>query len=101
MGEAKNWEKLGSWAVTTLARATQIVRVERSFFISAIKFFALPATSEITRISMIINAGLICEIALLGAYLPCTDTKWENTTNFIVEEISSPVKRQLIQAKSC
>jgi hypothetical protein len=39
MGEAKNWEKLGSCAFDILATATQRVRVESIFFITAIMFF--------------------------------------------------------------
>jgi hypothetical protein len=39
MGEAKNWEKLGSCALEMLAMLTQIVRVKSNFFITAIMFF--------------------------------------------------------------
>jgi hypothetical protein len=39
MGDAKNCEKLGSWAFDTLTKATHPRRVENIFFIAAIMFF--------------------------------------------------------------
>jgi hypothetical protein len=40
MGDAKNCEKLGSWAIAIFPIIRQIVRLVTNFFITAIAFFA-------------------------------------------------------------
>src|SRR6185312_4129352 len=65
IGDAKNWEKLGSCALAKPASTKQIVRVVRVFFISAFVFSLVSRAGKIQSRHNLDKRLSLREIALL------------------------------------
>src|SRR5690606_1946115 len=87
MGEAKNWEKLGSWAVVIVARKQQSARVDSSFFITAIMFFHWSDRIN-NRDVLFTNVPALLKLLKKGLFMG-PDAKRESTTIFKVGKIST------------